>query len=68
MLSNSSHNKKVIQFLGDDFDEKVRGHQFGSLFFARFRQRRHHSAMSCGQSHVARWIVLIGVRSVHFCV
>ena len=38
-----------------------------NLFFARLRQRRHRSAMSCDLYHAARWFVLIAVLSDLVC-
>ena len=51
------------------FLDAVQGlrHHFDPDFFARFRQRGHHSAVSRGLHHAARCHVLIGVRLAVLC-
>ena len=42
----------------NDFDMNL-----AYFYFARFHQHRHHSAVSRGPHHAARWVGLIGVPS-----
>ena len=54
------HKAKMTTY--NDFDIN-----FGPPFFARFQQRRHHSAVSRGLHHAARCLGLIDVLSAVLC-